>query len=671
MYIRSLKTTLARLGKNTQCQTGEKPKFVVALILLSALLGSYAQAATNIQSLRLWHAPDHSRIVFDLSEPAQYRIFTLDNPRRLVVDFQTIGKFADPPAVTDNPRIIGIRNGQLNESTYRYVIEVKRALTPNSFQLAPNNVYGHRLVVDLFDSKLALANADNNSVVNPPAAQPPAPTSTAQTSNQTASPTTASGTPTAIAKKRTILVAIDAGHGGEDPGAIGYRRRSKEKHITLSIAKRLAKIVDSNPNMKAVMIRTGDYYIRLRDRTRKARQKQADLFISIHADAFTKQSASGLSVFALSQRGASSEMARTLAKKENAADLIGGVSLKDKDDLLAQVLFDLSMTKNISEGVEFGNHVLRQLSKLGKLHSRRVEQAGFAVLKSPDIPSILVETGFITNPTEEKKLRNPNYQQAIAKAIYNAILSYTKQNPSLMLQQDANIKATASTPTATAAPAKPQVYRVKRGDTLSTIAARNGVSMRQLRSWNKLSSSNVYVGQKLKLYGTSSSTQAAATQTATPTSYKVKRGDNLSTIAARFGLTAGQLKKLNNLSSNTITVGQTLKLKASGSASKKPSVHRVKSGQTLSGLAERYGVSMSAIRKLNKLKSNELRIGQRLKIPTGKTAPKRPSVHTVKRGETLSGIADRYGTTQRKIKSLNKLRSSKLLVGQRLKIPVL
>ena len=352
-------------------------------------------------------------------------------------------------------------------------------------------------------------------------------------------------------KPRQLIVAIDAGHGGQDPGAIGYTG-SHEKQITLSISKKLKKTIDKNPNMRAELIRNGDYFIELHKRRKSARQLNADIFVSIHADAFTKQSASGFSVFALSQRGATSAMARALAAKENAADLIGGVSLADKDQVLAQVLVDLSMTNTISESVNLGGRVLKELGKLGKLHSSRVEQAGFAVLKSPDMPSILVETGFITNPTEERNLRSASYQTKVAKAIYTAIDGYYLQTPYF-----SNARYASPSVSGSKAPTK--------------------------------SSSKSLI-------------------------HKVKRGDSLSKISAKYNVTIRALKRLNNLKKDTVFLGQKIKVPSNAKVSKKPRYHTVKRGDTLSEISEKYGVSMKQLIRLNKLRSRKILLGQRLKL---------------------------------------------------------
>ena len=422
-------------------------------LLFSFAIGfsSVLQAApVVVKNLRLWRAPDHTRVVFDVSEKVEHRVIILDNPDRLVVDLSNavaIGALATKNY--EGPFVRGIRIGKPKPNILRIVLDLKKKVNPRSFVLRPNEVYGHRLVFDLYDK----------AQVNKPVAAPsPAP-----------------------AQKPYAIVAIDAGHGGEDPGAVG-RRGTREKDVTLKVAKELKKLVDNDPLLRSSMVRRGDYYISLRNRTTIARREQADLFVSIHADAYPKsKSVSGSSVYALSQRGASSEAARWLADKENAADLIGGVSLRDKDDLLAKVLWDLSMTKTVSESLSLGGFVLNELGRVGRLHRKHVEQAGFAVLKSPDMPSILVETAFLSNPSEEKLLRNRNHQRKIATAIYKGLKRYLKQKPMQLT------------------PSGPIVHIVRSGDSLSEIAVRYRVSMGSIKRANNMKTDTVRIGQKLKI----------------------------------------------------------------------------------------------------------------------------------------------------------------------------
>jgi len=291
------------------------------------------------------------------------------------------------------------------------------------------------------------------------------------------------------------VVAIDAGHGGEDPGAIG-RRGTKEKKIVLAIARNLAKLVNKQPGMKAVMIRNGDYYISLRGRTKKARRANADVFISIHADAFRNSKARGSSVFILSKRGASSETARWLADKENSADLAGGVSLDDKDDLLAKVLLDLSQTASIEGSDSVAKRVLKGLKKIGKPHKNGVERAGFAVLKSPDIPSVLVETGFISNPYEESQLRKSSYRKKVAKAIFVGINDYFKRYPipGTIYGQALSRKSLAKKSRKTKNKIR---HKIVRGDSLSLIAQRYGVSIKEIKRLNRIRGNTLILGKNL------------------------------------------------------------------------------------------------------------------------------------------------------------------------------
>ncbi len=378
--------------------------FAVWLIIWIAPLG-LAQAA-DIKDIRMWHAPDRTRFVFDMDRGANFKVFTLSNPDRVVIDLPQTGLKAGIPRQGSTGQFIArIRSGRPESNTLRLVFEVQKPVRYFIQMLKPVDNYQYRLVVDYYH---------RDTVVDADKLGQPAP------SSQPSKP-----------KKRTgdLLVLIDPGHGGEDPGALG--KTAREKDVVLAIAKRLKKKIDREPGLRADLTRGGDYYIGLRKRTRIAREKQADIFVSIHADAFKNKNARGASVYALSQRGASSETARWLANKENSSDLVGGVSLADKDNLLAEVLLDLSMTKTVSESISFGREVLSELKKIGRVHSKRVEQAGFAVLKSPDIPSILIETAYITNPTEEKLLKSSSHQDRVANAVVIGIRRYLNKSGSI------------------------------------------------------------------------------------------------------------------------------------------------------------------------------------------------------------------------------------------------
>ncbi len=388
------------------------------LLLMAVTVNAVADSKVN--SVRLWRAPDNTRLVFDLSGPVQHSVFTLTSPDRLVIDINGATLGAPLNVQTANTPITAMRSAQRTPTDLRVVIDLKKAVTPKSFSLAPNAQYGNRLVVDLFDNP-----AD--------AAPPPAPTP--QVATVPAVPVTptepAIKLPPAPAGKRDIIVVIDAGHGGEDPGASGSRGQ-REKDVVLQIARELQRQVNGMKGFRAELTRTGDYFIPLRGRTEIARKKGADLFVSIHADAAPSAAAFGASVFALSDRGATSETARWLADSENRSDLIGGagnVSLDDKDRMLAGVLLDLSMTASLTSSLNVGQKVLTNIGRVTPLHKQRVEQAGFMVLKSPDIPSILVETGFISNANEANKLSASSHQQALARSISSGVRQFFQQNP--------------------------------------------------------------------------------------------------------------------------------------------------------------------------------------------------------------------------------------------------
>lgn len=373
---------------------GMRFRALVAVVgMLLTALAVDAVAATKVNSVRLWRAPDNTRLVFDLSGPVQHSVFTLTSPDRLVIDINGAVLGAPLKVSTANTPITDMRSAQRTPTDLRVVIDLKKAVTPKSFVLAPNAQYGNRLVVDLFDNAADAA---------PPPAPTPAPTVATVPAVPVAPVEPAIKLPPAPAGKRDIIVVIDAGHGGEDPGASGSRGQH-EKDVVLAIARELQRQVNGMKGFRAELTRTGDYFIPLRGRTEIARKKGADLFVSIHADAAPSAAAFGASVFALSERGATSETARWLADSENRSDLIGGagnVSLDDKDKMLAGVLLDLSMTASLTSSLNVGQKVLSNIGRVTSLHKQRVEQAGFMVLKSPDIPSILVETGFISNANE-------------------------------------------------------------------------------------------------------------------------------------------------------------------------------------------------------------------------------------------------------------------------------
>ncbi|MEL0153025.1 MAG: N-acetylmuramoyl-L-alanine amidase, partial [Halieaceae bacterium] len=409
-----------------------------------------------------WRAPDHTRIVLDLSGPTTHSVMELKAPDRLVLDVRGAalqGVLTDLPL--EGTPITRVRSGIRGGEDLRVVFDLAAKIEPSSFELKPNERTGHRLVLDLYDTT--------------PQEKAEAPKKPAKTVQQ-------------VDTRRPVVVAIDAGHGGEDPGASGPNKL-REKTVVLAIAQRLKKKLEASPNYRPVMIRSGDYYVSLKGRRELARKHQADLFVSIHADAFTHPSANGASVYALSTRGASSTAAQFLADKENAADLVGGVAVSEMDDVLAGVLTDLSMTATLDSSLSVGKEVLEEMGGFARLHKKQVEQAAFSVLKSPDIPSILVETGFISNPKEAKSLNSVGYQEKMASAIYRGVDRWFEvyPPPGTLFARRSDSSGTVRTVT------------VARGDTLSEIARRYDVSVRDLRSMNSLSSSTIRVGQVLKL----------------------------------------------------------------------------------------------------------------------------------------------------------------------------
>lgn len=461
---------------------------VTAVGVLLAALAAEVLAASDVRSVRLWRAPDNTRLVFDLSGPVQHSVFTLAAPDRIVIDVKgaRLATNLEQLSLANTP-ITGVRSAQRSAEELRVVIDLSAPVSPKSFTLAPNQQYGHRLVVDLFDQ----GSAPTSSVA---ASAPPVPVTPTQP------PPKLTPVPNG---KRDIVIAIDAGHGGEDPGALSPVKGQYEKNVTLAISRELQRQINAEKGFRGELVRTGDYFIPLRKRTEIARKKGADLFVSIHADAAPRASAFGASVYALSERGATSETARWLADAENQSDLIGGagnVSLDDKDKMLAGVLLDLSMTASLSSSLNVGQKVLSNMSSITPLHKRRVEQAGFMVLKSPDIPSILVETGFISNPNEAKKLHTASHQQALARSITTGVKQFFHENPPpgtyvAWLRDEGKIVA------------GPREHVVARGESLALIAQRYQISLAALRSANKLNGDVIKVGQTLQIPATALAAQ--------------------------------------------------------------------------------------------------------------------------------------------------------------------
>ena len=426
-------------------------------LLILAVLVALPVSSAEVEGVRLWRAPDHTRLVFDLDGPAEHKLFTLQNPDRVVIDVSGAKLVAaiDSLPLTDTP-IASVRHATKNKRDLRVVLDLKQPVNPRSFALRRHETLPDRLVIDLHDR--------------------------GKVEEKTIQQVQVSG-------KKDIVIAIDAGHGGEDPGALGPGGL-REKDVVLAISKYLQKAIDSKPGFSAKLVRTGDYYIPLRDRVKKTRDLRADLFVSIHADAFTRKDARGAGVYAVSSRGATSETARFLAQRENESDLIGGagdLSLSDKDDTLAGVLLDLAMTATMNASLDIGTSVLSSLGSFTHLHKKKVEQANFSVLRNPDVPSILVETGFITNPQEARRLRDPSFQKRMAEKLGDGIVAHFTSRPPAGSWLAANGSRID------------RKHTISRGDTLSGIAARYDISVADLKKANGMQTSMIRVGQTLTI----------------------------------------------------------------------------------------------------------------------------------------------------------------------------
>jgi len=406
-----------------------------ALVLLVSPVGRAAvDRNPSIVAVRVWPAADYTRVTIECSTALKYSQFTIKNPERLVVDlegieFNSVLESLSNKIAPDDPNIKLLRAGRFKPGVVRLVMELKNEVKPQVFELQPVGEYGHRLVLDVYPLEapdpllqlLAKNEAQSNDTT------PTQPEKAPEQSSEIKPEKSRQGKPIV---DRLVTITLDPGHGGEDPGAVG-RGGSYEKNVTLAVAKRLKAKIDAEPNMRAVLTRDTDFFVPLQVRVQKARRIQSDLFVSIHADAFAQTDANGSSVFALSESGASSSAARYLAQKENAADLVGGVNIAVKDPMLAKTLLDLSQTATISDSLKLGKAVLGEIGGINRLHKGSVEQAGFAVLKAPDIPSILIETAFISNPEEEHRLNDEAYQDKMAEAIISGIRKYFSKNPPL------------------------------------------------------------------------------------------------------------------------------------------------------------------------------------------------------------------------------------------------
>ncbi len=495
---------------------------VLQLTLLgAALLTTSISSAAIVENLRTYRSPDYTRIVFDLDKPLKHTIFALDNPDRVVIDLQasSLAKALDITDIKDTP-IARIRSGTRNTNDVRVVFDLERKVLPRAFLLGPNEQYGDRLIIDLYDEKKPITDNRPEEFVEV--------------------------LEKATSESRKIVVAISAGHGGEDPGAIGVRGL-REKDVVLSIAQEIAKGVNSIPGFTALMIREDDYYVGLREQVAQAHANKADLFIAIHADAYSSSYARGATLYALSQTGATSEQARLLAEKENEADLIGGVGnmdLSGKDEFLASVLLDMSLSASIANSIEIGETIISKMQPSILMRRTNVEQAAFVVLKSANIPSLLIEAGYITNPEDARNLDSSIWQSQFANCIVEAIVDWfyerTPSNTWLAWHKSEGGLSDS--------------YTVVRGDTLSELAERFHISMTLLKKLNNMKNNNVQVGQVLKLPIPGINLKPEFLE------HTVKTGESLSLISARYNVRISTLKSVNRLYDDTIRIGQTLKI---------------------------------------------------------------------------------------------------------------
>lgn len=564
---------------------------VIYLLLLQiVLLFSLNAHANELESLRIWPSPDETRVVIDLSAEVEYSYFTLSSPDRVVVDLKNTSLNTTLPLVVSDSKVLSkIRKSSPPSSgTYRLVFELKSKVTPNLFKLAPTpgGQYGHRLVVDLPHE----ASTSSGKVVRD---EKPASSGATKDASQ-------------LKGNADIVIAIDAGHGGEDPGSIGPTKKY-EKHATLSVSRKLAEQLNSVPGIKAVMTRNGDYFVNLNKRSDIARRSKSHLLVSIHADSFSSPQPRGASVFVLNTRRANTEISRWVEKHEEQSELLGGagevLAKTNADKNVSQTLLDLQFSHSQKEGYKVATNILSEMGKVTRLHKKDPVHASLAVLKSPDIPSVLVETGFISNPTEERLLFQRSHQDKLANALSNAIVKYFEANPpegTLLAQRQSATK-----------------HKVVKGDALSAIAQRYGTTTKAIMSANNLKSTGLRIGQVLVIPALNSPIEVDTPINPVETEvivHKVESGEFLGKIASKYKVSVAEIKQQNNLKRETLWVGQKLNItvKLKDLPIRK---HVVKRGEFLSKIATQYDVSVDSIRTVNKLRSDSLAIGQSLIIP--------------------------------------------------------
>ncbi len=570
------------------------------LILVIALsLMALPSWANQLKSVRVWPSPDNTRVVLDMSSAPNYNYFTLTGPDRLVIDLKGANNVANLARIGNNSELVRkIRESSpLEKGGLRLVLDLSSTIKPVVFPLAPAGPYGHRLVIDLpYEEKRSAAAVQATPVGG---------------------------------KGKGVVIAIDPGHGGEDPGSIGPRR-TYEKRVTLAVSQKLAALIDREPGMRAVLTRRGDYFVDLNKRSEIARKAKADLLVSVHADSFHNSTPRGASVWVLSTNRANREMGSWLEKQEKQGELLGGVGKvlaeSDPNPYLAQTFLDLSMDKSRAEGYDVSRQILSSMGKVARLHKKAPEHASLAVLKAPDIPSVLVETGFISNHAEEKLLATPAYQDKLARAIFEGIRNYYRAHPTKGAMLTG--KGQASRPAATTRPAPVAQQSVSQPRQVQSQPVVTNKMPATARDGGAATSSGAGV---IKPYS------AAAQETGAPVSnvgdydksrmlrHVVKRGESLSRLAERHGVSQSTLVEINQLRSRDIQIGQTIYIPQQGQSRSAAPVrsddksqmirHVVKRGESLSRLAEKNGVSQARLVEINKLKSRDIQVGQVLYIP--------------------------------------------------------
>ncbi|HHQ4532929.1 TPA: N-acetylmuramoyl-L-alanine amidase [Aeromonas veronii] len=555
--------------------------------------------ANQLKSVRIWPSPDNTRVVLDMSSAPNFNYFTLTGPDRLVIDLKGASNAANLARIENNSELVRkIRQSTpLEKGGLRLVMDLSSAIKPVVFPLAPAGPYGHRLVIDLpYEEKRSAAAVQSTPVGG---------------------------------KGKGVVIAIDPGHGGEDPGSIGPRR-TYEKRVTLAVSQKLAALIDREPGMRAVLTRRGDYFVDLNKRSEIARKAKADLLVSIHADSFHNSTPRGASVWVLSTNRANREMGSWLEKQEKQGELLGGVGKvlaeSDPNPYLAQTFLDLSMDKSRAEGYDVSRQILRSMGKVARLHKKAPEHASLAVLKAPDIPSVLVETGFISNHAEEKLLATASYQDQLARAIFEGIRNYYRAHPTKGAMLTG--KGQVSQPVATTRPAPVARQPVSQPRQTQSQPVVTNKMPATARDGGAGSGSGAGV---IKPYS------AAAQESGAPVSsvrdydksrmlrHVVKRGESLSRLAEKHGVSQSTLVEINQLRSRDIQIGQTIYIPQQGQSRAAAPVrsddksqmirHVVKRGESLSRLAEKHGVSQARLVEINKLKSRNIQVGQVLYIP--------------------------------------------------------